>query len=292
MQPDREGGRMDDDMQQQQDRRLKASLSLATSARPVEGTGHKVELSGTSPSAVAAARENAPKPRIPARIRTRGLSPPPPPAAPMQQQAQQIVSTTATPALITSPALRKNEPTNLATLSAPPQSIAPMNSYYSGGGFLSSLAAIQSLNPPQGFNQSINVGGGGNFGGGSSNMALLQGFNVPTFSSQQHHQQIQQGEFYQMGTRDNKNIEVPLYPSHQEALIPPSRTASSHQADWHQGFINSTTNPTPSNPGLWSSIGGGGSSSSTTTSNNKSNAAGSSMNPYLWPDLPGYGPPP
>ncbi|KAF8411136.1 hypothetical protein HHK36_003675 [Tetracentron sinense] len=147
-----------------------------------------------------------------------------------------------------------NSTTNPITSSTP--AISPVASgssiYYPGGGFLSSLAGIQS------FNQFNNVGG--DFGG--SNLALLQGF------SQQQHQQIQQQQGFQMGNGD-KTIQN-LFPlmDQENVVVQPNRGSNSHQ-DWHQSFINNTNST-----GYWSST------------------AGPSLNPTQWPDLPGYDPPP
>ncbi|THG11126.1 dof zinc finger protein DOF5.3-like [Camellia sinensis] len=173
-------------------------------------------------------------------------------------------------------------PQNLAA----PDNHSPMSSYYSGSGFLSSLAAMQSMShhhhhqlppPPAAFNQNQSLHVGGQFGGSSSNMALLQGFNVPSFSSQQQqaqNQQIQhQNEYYQMGNRD-KNLES-LYPSDQ-SLIHPNRPAAS----WNQTL---TANPgSSSNPSFWNP----------TTTNNSNTTGTSSLNPNQWSDLQGYGHPP
>lgn len=132
-------------------------------------------------------------------------SQPPPPPPPHELQALPNLATK-----------------DLANLGMPPMSLP----YYSGGGFLSSLAAMQSLSQPQiPFNQPLNIGGQY---GRSPNMALLQGLNLPSFSSQQHAQNQQQNEFYQMG---NQN------------LMQPNRALGS----WDQNLINtSSANPTAS----------------------------------------------
>ncbi|XP_052180642.1 dof zinc finger protein DOF2.5-like [Diospyros lotus] len=155
-------------------------------------------------------------------------------------------------------------------------SVAPMGSYYSSDhGFLSSLAAMQSLIQPQG-QQPF----GGQFGG-SSHLAHLQGLNMTSFASQQaQNQQIQQeDEFYQMGSRD-KNIES-IYPSdHPSLQIQPSRPFSS----WNQTLLHNTTNPSGATApaSFWNS----------TAAAASSGTAGTSPNPNQWPDLPGYGHPP
>ncbi|KAA8519768.1 hypothetical protein F0562_014024 [Nyssa sinensis] len=162
--------------------------------------------------------------------------------------------------------------TTIGNSALPPAMAPPIASYYSGGGFLSSLGAMQSLSQPQPFNQQpVNLGG--QFGG-ASNLALLQGFNVPSVSSsrQAQPQQIQQQtDFYQMGNRD-KIIE-PLHPTDQ-SLIQPNRSTGS----WNRSLlISNTANPTASNPSLWNSSG--------------THTTGTSLNPNQWPDLTGYGPP-
>ena len=169
------------------------------------------------------------------------------------------------PPNISGPALRITEPSSLSP--APASTLSSVHPYYTTGGFFRPLNQPQ----PQPFNhQPVNVGG--DFGG--SNLAILQGFNVPSLGPrQQHHRQP--AEFYQLGNtnRDRNNIES-LYASGED-LIQPNRQTG-HQNNWHQTFIN----PTPSDTNLWN-IGGG-----------NSNAAGSSFNQTQWADLQGYGPPP
>jgi|UniRef100_A0A2N9EP47 hypothetical protein len=180
-------------------------------------------------------------------------------------------------------------PSNPVITTISPPSMPSISSYFAGGGgYLSSLAAIQSLNQSQSYSQALSVG---DDLGGSSNLALLQGFStVPSFGSQQqHHRQIQQAQFYQMGNRDRSMESHSLYPT-EEALIPSNRPTSSSQHDWHQSFINNT-NPTVSDANLWS-ISTTATTTTTTGNANNNNNSGSSLNPSHWPDLPGYGPPP
>ncbi|KAL6992543.1 hypothetical protein U1Q18_010653 [Sarracenia purpurea var. burkii] len=162
-------------------------------------------------------------------------------------------------------ALRDKELGNLASNHA-------MDSYYPGGGFLSSLSAVQPVirmpPPPQPFSQPSNAGGQfGGSGSGSSHLPLLHGLNAPSFGTQ--------NEFYQMGNRE-KNIEIePLYPSDQ-SLIQPNRPVVS----WiNQTLIN---NPNASTTSFWNG----------SATNNRTPGSGSSLNPNQWPDLPGYGHPP
>lgn len=185
------------------------------------------------------------------------------------------------PVIARSPALRTKEHGNLASPSAP--SIPSISPYYAAGGYLSSLAAIQSLNQSHTYSQALGVG---DDSGGSSNLSLLQGFSVPSFGSQQQQRQIQQTQFYQMGNRD-RNMEH-LYPT-EETLIQSNRpTSSSSQHDWHHSFINNTNNQTASDSALWTMS---TATTTTTTGNtNNNNNTGSTLNPSQWPDLPGYGP--
>ncbi|EOY28204.1 hypothetical protein QUC31_012907 [Theobroma cacao] len=212
------------------------------------------------------------------------------PQIPQQQAQQQNLTTpqsmiSSNPMIGASTALRTKESGSLASSAA----ISSMGSYYPGGGFLSSLAAIQSMNQPQPFNQPRNqaLSIGGDLGG-SSNLGLLQGYSVPSFGSQQH-QPIQQTQFFHMGNREKTGN---MYPADQEGLIQSSRPAAgSSQQNWHQSFINSS-NPTVSEGGLWS-INNNSSSTSTAGNTIPSNTSGaSSLNPNQWPDLPGYGAPP
>lgn len=195
--------------------------------------------------------------------------------------SQNIMSTTNS-GNIASPALRIKESSRDLVL---PPGISSAGPYYpgGGGGFLTSLAAIQSLNnqPPQSFalNQPVNLGGEL---GVPSNLSLLHGFNA--FGSQQQQQQIQQQrQIYHMYNRENKNGDNPFYGS--------SSQSQQQQQNWHQGFV-STTNPTESDTALWSI------STSTTTGTTNSNSTATAgpfhLNPPAdqWHDLPGYGPPP
>ncbi|KAL6991091.1 hypothetical protein U1Q18_009211 [Sarracenia purpurea var. burkii] len=106
---------------------------------------------------------------------------------------------------------RNKEVGNMAN----PQMISP---YYSGVGFL------------QPFNQQLSFGG--QIGGSSSNLPLLQGFNMPYFNSQQvQNQHFQQ----QMSSSD-------------QILIQPNR----HIASWDQNpFANPTEGTSTLNPNQW-----------------------------------------
>ncbi|KAJ4975450.1 hypothetical protein NE237_000556 [Protea cynaroides] len=145
----------------------------------------------------------------------------------------------------------------------------PIPSYYAGGGFLSSLATIQSFNP------SMNVGG--DFGG--SNLALLQGFGLPSFTPQQQQppqqqqQMLQHPQVFHMGNRETKPL--------QGLTSEETRPSTSHQ-DWHQSFIEAS-NPIKSGTTYWTS-------NNNNNNNSNNSTTGSSLNPSQWlSDLPGYG---
>ncbi|KAE8706068.1 Dof zinc finger protein DOF5.3 [Hibiscus syriacus] len=195
---------------------------------------------------------------------------------------QSIIS--SSPVISAGAALSTKETSSLASSSA----ISSVGSFYPGAGFLSPLAAIQSMNQPhpQPFNQALSIGGDL---GGSSNLGLLQGYGVPSFGSQ-HHQSVQQTQFFAMGDRDQKTVN--MFPSDQERLIQSSRPAAgkSSQQNWHQSFINNH-NPTVSEAALWT-INNSNSSTSSPGNSNTSKTTGASLNPNQWPDLPDYGAPP
>ncbi|MBA0720354.1 hypothetical protein Golax_007976, partial [Gossypium laxum] len=214
------------------------------------------------------------------------------PLIPQQQAAQQHSLTSpqsmisSNPMISVSAAFRTRESGSLASSSAIPS----VGSYYPAG-FMSSLAAVQSMNQPQPFNQPLNqaLSMGGDLGG-SSNLGLLQGYGVPSFGSQQH-QPSQQTQFFPMGDRDQKTVN--MYPSDHERLIQSSRLAAgnSSQQNWHQSFINNS-DPTASEAALWSMNNNSSSSTSSAGNTNTSNTTAASLNPNQWPDLPGYGAPP
>ncbi|XP_022777346.1 dof zinc finger protein DOF4.5-like [Durio zibethinus] len=189
------------------------------------------------------------------------------------------------PMINVSSALRTKESGSFASSSA----ISSVGSFYPGGGFLSSLAAIQSMNQPQPFNQPLSqaLSIAGDLVG-SSTLGLLQGYSVPSSFGSQQHRPIQQTRFFQTGNRDQKTVN--MYPSDQEGLIQSSRSAggNSSQQNWHQSFVNNS-NPTVSEAALWSI--NNNSSTSTAGNTNISNTTGGSLNPNQWPDLRGYGAP-
>ncbi|KAE8670169.1 30S ribosomal protein S5 [Hibiscus syriacus] len=191
--------------------------------------------------------------------------------------SQSMIS--SNPMLSVSAALTTKESGGLASSSA----ISSVGSYYPGAGFLSSLAAIQSMNQPQPFNQPLNQDLGG-----SSNLGLLQGYGVASFGSQQH-QPIHQTQFFPMDDRDQSTVN--MSPSVQERLVQSNRLAAgnSSQQNWHQSFVNNS-NPTVSELAMWSI--NNSSSSTSSPGNINTNTTGFSLNPNQWTDFPGYGAPP
>ncbi|CAL0331387.1 unnamed protein product [Lupinus luteus] len=148
--------------------------------------------------------------------------------------------------------------TNLTTLMrpAPPRVVQPTNPYYQGGGigggYLSSLAAVHSMNlPPQPLDQSLNVVA-------SSNSGLLPGFNTAasgSLGSQPYHP---------------GQIHPQFYPEHGFNYPP---NMANHMAP---------------DTSLWNSV-STSSSTSGNTQNNTSGGGSSSLIPNNWPNLPGNG---
>ncbi|KAH7546028.1 hypothetical protein FEM48_Zijuj01G0157300 [Ziziphus jujuba var. spinosa] len=209
----------------------------------------------------------------------------PEPPLPPQQPSQQVQQNMANPPAIissgsvmtTTPAMRTIEPGALPS------------QYYPGSGYLSSLAAIHSLNQSQPFDQALDVGTDQLAGNNSSNMSLLQGFSVSSFGSQQQQHQIQpsQTHFYQMAGNRDKSINESLYQS-EENLIQTAAgrsTSSSSPHEWPHNFMNTSGATTASSESALWTMGNTKATANTTS-------AGSSFNPNQWPDLPGYGPPP
>ncbi|XP_030467816.1 dof zinc finger protein DOF3.1-like [Syzygium oleosum] len=146
-------------------------------------------------------------------------------------------------------------------------------SFYAGGGFLSSLAAVQSINQ----NQPFNIGGA-TTSNNNNNMGFFQGFGGLASLSSSHHQQIQQ-------------------------------QAQFLQSDWSHGFgMSSNANTSSSNSNnnspsvshvhhhhgnLWS---GSTSAGISGHGGGESNRNGLNVNHpsdhHQLPHLPGFGPPP
>ncbi|OIV92225.1 hypothetical protein TanjilG_31144 [Lupinus angustifolius] len=154
-----------------------------------------------------------------------------------------------------------NQP-NLTTMMRPtaPRVVQPNSSYYQGGsiggggGYLSSFAAVHSMNPPpQPLDQSLNVMA-------SSNSGLLPGFNTAasgSLGSQPYHP----GQIYPQG----------FYPEH--GFNYPSNMANHRAPD--------TT--------LWNTVSTSSSISGNTQNNTRGGASSSSSVPNHWPNLPGNG---
>ncbi|KAI3466686.1 hypothetical protein Pfo_023349, partial [Paulownia fortunei] len=161
-----------------------------------------------------------------------------------------------------SPAVRSQNLTGMmsGSLRPLPPVIPPMgNSFYTGGAFLPSLAAMQSLR-----GGIINQRAAVNLGGGSSqfgaNMTLLQAISLPSLKSQAPHQFQPQTDF--------------------QNLIPPRPLSS-----WTQSLINtgaSTSSAVSSS--FWSCATG-------CNTADGSDQAGSSFSPNQWSDNhPGFNP--
>ncbi|XP_057764475.1 dof zinc finger protein DOF3.1-like [Salvia miltiorrhiza] len=142
----------------------------------------------------------------------------------------------------------------------PPIMSSMANTFYSGGSFLSSLAAMQSLSTGISQAPALNLGGGG---GGGQYDALLQGVSLPLKPQPPppHQFQLQINDHY--------------FPSQHNLTTPPPRPS------WTQSFINrgpaaaATTSAASSS--FWTGDG--------------DNQAGSSFNPNHWQDSnPGFDP--
>ncbi|CAN4078912.1 unnamed protein product [Withania somnifera] len=164
---------------------------------------------------------------------------------------------------------------NCSRRSQPPPLLS-MSSLYTGGGgvggFLSPLAAMQSMNQlPQGVNNQSQLG----LISGSSNNQFGN-FNIPvTPPKVQINQQIESG-FCQMVYRE-KLMESSFYPSDQTLQFQTRPLGT-----WTQRFINNNSNIWP-NSSISSSNGG---------ANSSTPGVGASLSPNQWPDLPGLGPSP
>ncbi|XP_014517899.1 dof zinc finger protein DOF3.4-like [Vigna radiata var. radiata] len=199
---------------------------------------------------------------------------------PQQQQSQDVVVQTQAPPLTT--VVRAKDPSSV--LASP---------FYQSGGYLSSLAAMHSLNPSSHpFDQSLNSDALR-----SSNLGLLSGFNVqrPTGSIGT----IRPPQLYQMGSGQREVASL-----YDQGLVNPSSSMAntntnssgvSHH-DWSQSFISNNTNASnrASDASLWSTISTtiGGNSERTGAGAGAGTVSGSSLVQNQWPDIPGYGPPP
>ncbi|XP_055804683.1 dof zinc finger protein DOF1.1-like [Solanum dulcamara] len=159
-----------------------------------------------------------------------------------------------------------------------PPSLPSMSSLYGGGvggGFLSSLAAMQSMSQ---LSQGVNIQSQlGVISASNNNNNQFGNFNIPTSTPPkvQINQQMENTGFYQ-----KPNMESSFYPSDQTLQFQPTRPLSS----WTQRFINNNNNNIWPNSSASNSSSGGANDSTT--------AAGASLSPNQWPDLPGLGPSP
>lgn len=154
---------------------------------------------------------------------------------------------------------------NLAPLNSSAQAMRPLppmmssmgNTFYNGGSFLSSLAAMQSLSA--GGAAALNLGGGS--GQYDANMALLQGVSLQSLKPQQF--QLQNDQYF---------------PSQQNMTsVPPRPLLTS----WTQNFINRGPATSAASSSFWSGAAADGGNSQ----------AGSSFNPNHWQDSnPGFDP--
>lgn len=146
--------------------------------------------------------------------------------------------------------------------------------FYPGHGFMSSLAAVQSLHQPSGFNHQLPLVSDNL--GGSSNLGMFQGYKTfsPSYGLQgPHTPSIPQTQFY-FGNREEKAY-----------TIEPKAELAPQQQNWQHNF-STNVNPTAvSDTGLWSI-----NSAAAATTTNTNNITTSSA--PQWPDLPGYGAPP
>ncbi|RDX76207.1 Dof zinc finger protein DOF5.3, partial [Mucuna pruriens] len=186
-----------------------------------------------------------------------------------QQQPQEMVMVQPQP-----PVVRAKDPSSVVA--------SPF--YQGGGGYLSSLAAMHSLNPSSShpFDQSLNSDPLR-----PSNLGLLSGFHVSSLGSQRPIGSIRPPQLYQIGSGEREVVSM-----YEQGLVnvnPSSTMANSSgvsQHAWTQSFINSNAaNRASSDASLWSTISTtiGGNSERTSTSA----AAASSLVPNQWPDLPG-----
>ncbi|OVA00371.1 zinc finger protein [Macleaya cordata] len=163
--------------------------------------------------------------------------------------------------------------------------VNPSSLYYPGGGagFLSSLAAFQSFNQQVPINAS--GGGGDHIGAGVSNLALLQGFSLPSF---QHHQQLHHSQIPNMGIVKEEKPNLPMEAGN---LIQSNRPSTSHHLEeWLPSFNSTTINPISSEAAnYWTSSNNNNNNNNNNTST--STPPSTSLNTSYLSDLPGFGSP-
>ncbi|KAE9613542.1 hypothetical protein Lal_00016086 [Lupinus albus] len=189
----------------------------------------------------------------------------------------------------------QNQP-NMTTLMrpTPPRVVQSTNPYYQGGnvggGYLSSLAAVHSLNPPpEPLNQSLNVRVGDVMA--STNLGLLSGFNDHASLDLQHQypNQIHAPRFYQIG---NNGMVEPMLRQEYGFNVPSNmaNNATAYRSDhWPQSFINNANHRAP-DTSLWSTVSTTFSISSNTRNNTRGGGS-SSLMPNHWINFPGNGSP-
>ncbi|KAE9594976.1 hypothetical protein Lal_00041134 [Lupinus albus] len=159
-----------------------------------------------------------------------------------------------------------------------------------GGGYLSSLHTIHSMNQSRSrfYDQSLKIGN--DIAGSSSNLDLASCFNIGSLSNQC---QIRPSPLYQIG-----GIERELqsqYTPQQSSMIPSTmnsiHTSVPTQTDWPNSFINNANNRT-CDASLWSTI---SNSTASICGNIESSVNGVDSTPLTlnqWSDFAGFGPPP
>ncbi|KAE9591718.1 hypothetical protein Lal_00038966 [Lupinus albus] len=148
----------------------------------------------------------------------------------------------------------------------------------SGGGYLSSLPTIYSMNQSHStsYDQPFKVKGN-NIGGSTSNFGMESGFNVGSLSSQRH--------IYHTG-----GIERERYMAQQGLTIPSSMSTIHNNVpshtDWPWSIINNDNNRN-CDTSLWSNT-----SINNGNIDTNANVVGStSLMHNQWSNFPGYGPP-
>lgn len=208
---------------------------------------------------------------------------------------------------------QSTDQSTLAALTRDPSSLLPSYSstvpYYQGGvGYMSSFAAFNpSLNPNLStHNYSPSLGGVGV--GSSSNLGLLQGFNVAAAALGNSSQgQNRPSQFFQMGGNCG-----PMFTSEQQglSLIPPSNMINSNSVsgsasdNWPQTYINNTNNSRIPEQSLWSTVSTTSISGANSDRNGGSDTLGgigigigsggeglsAPLGQNQWPDLSGFNP--
>ncbi|XP_029130431.1 dof zinc finger protein DOF3.4 [Cajanus cajan] len=206
---------------------------------------------------------------------------------------QEVVVQTQPPSLTV---VRAKDPSSSSSSSSSVVASPSMGPFYHSGGYLSSLAAMHSLNNPSShpFDQSLNSDPLR-----SSNLGLLSGFSVSSFNSQRAIGPIRPPQLYQMGSGEREFVSL-----YEQGLVNPSISSSMantntnisgvSQHDWSRSFINNNiVSNRASDASLWSTISTTvGGNSERTSASSSAGVGSSSFVQNQWPNLPGYGPPP